>query len=407
MKSDLDRLMAARDLNGITVFGPAEHNTPLNYMTNSARISDGIVVKKAGQPPALICGLMERDEAAKSGLPVSIYPDYDLNRLMKESASPFEARVKMLGLILEQHGITGTVAFYGQGDPGQELIRLTELSKLLPGLTITGETTTTIFDEAFMTKDQQEVAALKSVAERANQVFSLTLDFIKTHKVKDSTLVKSDGRPLTIRDVKRFVRGQLIEFDLEDHGGMIFAQGHDAGVPHSRGEDGDALMLGKSIIFDFSPTDLDTGYYHDMTRTFCLGFAPPEVQQAYDEVSHAFHDILESITLGDNYNSYQGRVCDFFEEKGHKTVRSDYGVKNGYVHGLGHGLGLEIHERPSMYSYSTDVVQPNQVVTIEPGLYYPERDFGVRVEDTVYVDDKGEVHSLTPVSKDLIIPMQG
>ena len=89
MKSDLDRLMQARSFDGIVVIGPANHNTPLNYMTNGARISDGIVVKKAGQPPTLICGLMERDEAAKSGLPVSIYADYDLNQLMKDSSSPF------------------------------------------------------------------------------------------------------------------------------------------------------------------------------------------------------------------------------------------------------------------------------------------------------------------------------
>jgi hypothetical protein len=96
MKSDLDRLMQARGFDGIAVIGPSEHNTPLNYMTNGVRISEGVVIKKAGQPPALICGLMERDEAAKSGLPMSIYADYDLNRLMKESASPFEARVNMI-----------------------------------------------------------------------------------------------------------------------------------------------------------------------------------------------------------------------------------------------------------------------------------------------------------------------
>jgi len=403
MKSDLDRLMQQRKLNGLVVMGPAEDNTALRYMTNGARITDGIVVKKAGEQPALVCGLMEREEAAKSGLPTSIYADYDLTRLMKESSSPFEARLKMMAEILKRHEISGAVGFYGRGEPGQSYMTLKGLAELTPRLEVVGETETTIFDEAFMTKDDDEIAALKSVAERANLIFGEVIEFIRTHTVKGSTLVKLDGSALTIRDVKRYTRGRLIAHDLEDPGGMIFAQGHDAGVPHSRGEDGDALTLGKSIIFDFSPRDLATGYYHDMTRTFCLGFAPPEVQQAYDEVSHIFHNILESITVGDKYSSYQDRVCDFFEQAGHKTVRSDLGVKNGYVHGLGHGLGLQIHERPGMYSHSKDAAQPRQVITIEPGLYYPERDFGVRIEDTVLIDEKGEAHSLTPYPKAVVI----
>ncbi len=403
MKSDLDRLMKDRGFGGIVVMGPAHENHILRYVTNGAKISEGTVVKKAGEPPALICGLMERDEAAKSGLPVSIYADYNLTDLMRQSSSPFEARLKMLGVILERHGVEGTVSFYGLGDPGQSYLMLQGLAELLPRLTITGETVTTIFDDAFMTKDDSEVTALTSVAERANTVFGEAVAFIKQHHAKDSTLVRADGQPLRIGDVKRFMRGRLIEYELEDPGGMIFAQGRDAGVPHSRGEDADALVLGKSIIFDFSPRDMATGFYHDMTRTLCLGFAPLEVQQAYDEVSHVFHDILESIASGDPYAGYQDRVCDFFEKNGHKTVRSDLGVKSGYVHGLGHGLGLEIHERPGMYSHSKDIVQPRQMVTIEPGLYYPERGFGVRVEDTVYIDEKGEVRSLTPYPKDLVI----
>jgi len=403
MKSDLDRLMTEHKFDGIVVMGPAAENTALRYITNGARLSEGIAVKKAGEQPALICGLMEREEAAKSGLSTSIYADYDLTKFMKESSTPFEARLKMLAEILNRHEITGTVGFYGRGDPGQSHLMLHDLAAMMPRLEIAGETSTTIFDEAFMTKDDAEIALLKSVAERTNTVFGEIITFIKAHRVKDSIMVKADESPLTIRDVKRYSRGRLIEYDLEDPGGMIFAQGHDAGVPHSRGEDGDALTLGKGIIFDFSPRDMATGYYHDMTRTMCLGFAPPEVQQAYDEVSHIFHSILESISVGDAYHSYQDRACDFFEQAGHQTVRSDYGVKNGYVHGLGHGLGLEIHERPGMYSYSKDIVQPRQVITIEPGLYYPERDFGVRIEDTILIDADGEVHSLTPYPKNLVI----
>jgi Xaa-Pro aminopeptidase len=92
---------------------------------------------------------------------------------------------------------------------------------------------------------------------------------------------------------------------------------------------------------------------------------------------------------------------------GHPTLRSDPKTEEGYVHSLGHGIGLEIHSRPRLSIATEETLQPGQVLTIEPGLYYPSRGFGVRIEDTVYVDERGVFHSLTPFPKDLVIPIQG
>jgi Xaa-Pro aminopeptidase len=405
MKSDLDRLMQQRNLDALIVIGQARENAILRYMTNSAKISDGIVVKPRNKPPVLICNGMEREEAAKSGLQTALYNDFRLGTFVKETGSTFEGRVRMYGEIFRQMDIGGTVSFYGLSDPGSSFVMLTQLGEMYPHLTITGETDTSIFDDAFMTKDSEEIARIKLVAERANQVFMQTIEFIKGHQVKDAVLMKEDNTPLTVLDVKHFVRRQMMDANLEDGGEMIFAVGRDAGVPHSRGEDNDPLMTGKSIIFDFFPRSIGSGYYHDMTRTFCLGYAPSEVQEAYDQVAHVFHQVMEMMSVGAHFASYHNRVCDFFKEQGHANVRDNPATQEGYVHGLGHGLGLEIHERPSMYSHSTDIQQTSQVVTIEPGLYYPDRGFGVRIEDTVYIDEKGELHSLTPTPKDLVIPV--
>jgi Xaa-Pro aminopeptidase len=77
------------------------------------------------------------------------------------------------------------------------------------------------------------------------------------------------------------------------------------------------------------------------------------------------------------------------------------------VHSLGHGVGLEVHEEPYFPTFGKweTRLQPGVVFTVEPGLYYPERGFGVRIEDTYYCDKDGEFHSLTPFPKDLVIPM--
>jgi Xaa-Pro aminopeptidase len=90
-------------------------------------------------------------------------------------------------------------------------------------------------------------------------------------------------------------------------------------------------------------------------------------------------------------------------------VRSHPGNQEGYVHGLGHGIGLDIHEAPRFthLESNTTILQPGHVVTIEPGLYYPERGFGVRIEDAVAFNEAGELVWLTNYPYDLVIPMKG
>ncbi len=398
--------MEARGFDAIVVMGHAKENHILNYLTSRAAISEGIVVKQRGASPVLVCGSMEREEAARSGLAVETYNDYNLYELAKETGSLFEGRLRMIAAILERHGLKGVVSFYGLGDPGQSYMMLSRLAEMLPDTTITGETETSIFDEAYTTKDADELAALKSVAERTNQVMTETVDFVKRHPVQDSRLINEDGLPLTIGDVKRFARARLLHYHLEEAEGMIFAIGRDAGIPHSRGGDSDELEIGCSIVFDLFPRELGGGYFHDMTRTFCLGYAPQEVQHAYEQVMAAFNEVMKTLAVGEKTYRYQDIVCDVFEALGHPTIRSDPSTTEGYVHSLGHGVGLQIHARPRFSSFAEETIQPGQVFTIEPGLYYPDRGFGVRIEDTIYVDNEGRFHSLTPFPKELVVPVE-
>nr|MBN1228944.1 aminopeptidase P family protein [Anaerolineae bacterium] len=405
MKSDLDRLMEERGFAAIVVMGEARGNHILKYLTNGAQVSHAIVVKKRHEQPAIICGGMERDEAAKSGLPVVTMAAFNYTQLVKEAGSGFEGSVRLMGAIFEKYGITGKVSFYGTGDPGRSYMMLKRLAEYLPDIEVVGETETSIFDEAYATKDGDEIDAIKSIAQRTNTVMGEIIAFLQGHKVAGETLLKADGSPLTVADVKAHLRQRLLHYGLEDNGETIFALGRDAGVPHSRGEDGDVLALGKSIIFDLFPRDMVSGYYHDMTRTFCLGYAPDEVQMAYKQVMQAFNVVMDKLEVGQKGGYYQDLTCDVFEEHGHPTIRTNPGAEEGYVHSVGHGLGLQIHSRPRMSTLVEDTLEVGHVITIEPGLYYPSRGYGVRIEDTVYVDEKGQFHSLTPYPKDLIIPV--
>jgi Xaa-Pro aminopeptidase len=407
MKSDLDKLMQARGLDALFIAGGEGYSEVRDYLSNGAHITGGFIVKKQGDEPMLIVSGMETEEAKKSGFPVKGWNELGYFELAAKH-DPDTAQVLFWGVCLEAAGVSsGTIGLYGRGDINTYVKYFAMANERYAArYNFVGETGRTLFDEAFLTKDTLEIERIKSVARRTNEVVEAAWNFIGSHSASaDESLVNSAGQALTIGQVKRFVRAQLMERGLEDTD-MIFAQGRDAGFPHSRGEEEAVLKLGQSIVFDLFPRELGGGYHHDMTRTWCIGYAPPEVQAAYDTVMTAFDKSLEDFALGKGTHTMQETVLDYFEALGHPTNRSNPSANEGYVHSLGHGVGLLIHEKPRIsHIYKDDKWEVGNVVTIEPGLYYPDKGFGVRIEDMFVITEKGELISLTPFRKDLVLPL--
>jgi Xaa-Pro aminopeptidase len=408
MKSDLDKLMQARGLDALMVVGDEHGNPPRNYLTNGAAVTGGYVLKKRDAAPVLVVNPMETEEAAKSGLEVHSYNDFGWGELYKQMDGDLpKASVVFWKRLLHSIGVErGKVGIYGAGELHKYLDLVGRVAAEYPEYQFVGEMGMTLFDEAYVTKDADEIARIRSVAARTSAVWQATWDFIAGHRAEGETVVKADGTPLTIGDVKHFVRRELLDRDLEDDA-MIFAEGRDGGFPHSRGEAAMPLQLGKAIVFDLFPREIGGGYFHDSTRTWSIGYATPEVEQAYNEVMDAFDVAVDNFRPNIPARVLQEAVQDYFESKGHPTTRSNPSTNVGYVHSLGHGVGLNIHERPSIGHLSKDTLQPGNVISIEPGLYYPDRGFGVRVEDLCYVDASGELISLTDFHKELVLPLRG
>ncbi len=407
MKSDLDQLMAKRGLDVLLIAGDEAPNAPRYYLSSGAAVTGGYLIKKRASDPIMVVNGMETEEAAKSGLQVKSYGDFAWGDLLKQMDGDIpKATVVFWKRLLDSVGVErGKIGVYGAGAIQHylELVRL--VSAQYPEYQIVGEMGLTLFDEAYITKDADEIARIQSVAQRTSAVWQATWDFISSHRARGEFVVKNDDSPLTIGEVKRFVRRELLDRDLEDDA-MIFAQGSDAGHPHSRGEAQMPLKLGQSIVFDLFPRELGGGYYHDSTRTWSIGYATPEVQQAYQQVMDAFDVAVDNFRVNMPAHLLQEAVQDYFESKGHQTTRSNPQASDGYVHSLGHGVGLNIHERPSISHLSKDTLPPGSVISIEPGLYYPERGFGVRVEDLCYVAADGTLVSLTDFHKELVLPLK-
>ena len=411
MKSDLDNLMKQHDIDVLFITGAAQHNPAMIYFVGTAHVSDAFLVKKRGHDPVLFHYPMEREEAAKSGLPLMSLSKYPVSELLKDCGGNYlDAMVLRLKRMLEDLDIrTGRVAIYGKDEIGPVYAMVSGLEKMMPGIQMTGFMRDEILSNAMMTKEANEIEHIREMGRITTAVVGKTADYITGHKSHRDTVVHKDGSPVTIGEVKNLINLWLAEFGVENPEGTIFAIGRDAGIPHSVGTPADPLKLGQTIVYDIYPCEAGGGYFYDFTRTWSLGYATDEVQALYDQVKQVYDTLVRELQVNAPFSRYQERTCELFEAMGHPTIRTNPITEVGYVHSLGHGIGLKVHEKPwssTTISSPTDILAPGAAFTLEPGLYYPDRGMGVRIEDSYIVTPDGRFEILADYPKDLILPLR-
>jgi Xaa-Pro aminopeptidase len=410
MKTDIDALMQTNQIGALLVTGPVKHNPFMVYLTGGGHITNADLIKKAGQPAVLFHGPMERDEAAKTGLITRSYSLYPAADFLKEAEGDRTlAAALRYQRMLQDTGVTsGRIALFGRTELGAGYAHDPGFAEIdarhRAGWLGRRESAAAGYGDQRFRRDRAHSARGCYHHQSCRQV----ADFITGLKVKDNFVVWPDGRPLTIGEVKRRINLWLMENGADNPEDTIFAIGRDAGVPHSSGNPADFLRLGQTIVFDIFPCEAGGGYFYDFTRTWCLGFAPDEELNLYENVLSVFQRVQAELKVNEPFSHYQTRTCQLFEDMGHPTVMTNPSTESGYVHSLGHGLGLHVHESPSSgwNASPQDILRPGSVVTIEPGLYYPERGMGVRLEDTVAVMPDGSFETLADFPLDLVLPMK-
>jgi Xaa-Pro aminopeptidase len=193
----------------------------------------------------------------------------------------------------------------------------------------------------------------------------------------------------TERDIARAVEGRIRELGAEPSFPPIVATAEDGALPHA--EPGDREVgSGELVVFDMG-SELD-GYCSDCTRTFAVGEPGDEVREVYELVLRAQQAALEAVRPAAGGKEVDAVAREIITEAG-------YGDRFG--HGLGHGVGMEVHEGPRLSTTSEDDLFEGNVVTVEPGVYLPGR-FGVRIEDLVTVTADG-YRNLSGLSKELTV----
>jgi Xaa-Pro aminopeptidase len=235
-------------------------------------------------------------------------------------------------------------------------------------------------------------------AQRAAETAMLTAaHLLRTAEPTADGLLRFEGEILTAELVRHAMVTDLLAQGAESEeilvqSGAAALDGHELG----RGP----ILPDQPVVIDCFPRDRRTGVYTDMTRTFVPGRPSAEVADLHGHCRAALDIALKAIRPG--ADDVYAQVASYFESHGFATQRTHKGpapLTSGFSHGLGHGVGLEVHERPGLGRRS-DALVAGDVVAIEPGLYL-EGVGGVRLEDTVLVTDEGAVPFTDPFPYDL------
>lgn len=359
------------------MYAASEHDSNMFYATRFWAPDPFVYVEKNGKGTILLSKLeYDRGKDEAKGLRVMSVDKYD--KLAKKR------------LNLEESSVVGPAEIIYEYLKSQK-IRSVDVPENFPfglardlekrGIRVTpGEEP---FIPSRERKTEEEIRWMSKALRNTECGFVRAMEVLGQAKVsKSNRLLKWNGKTLT----SEILRGE-IEAAVARAGavasGTIVAGGQDAVDPHNRGSG--PLRANELIILDIFPRDTKTGYYGDMTRTVLKGKASEAQKQMWDTVLEAEKRAFRAMKPGIHGKTvYEGTV-EFFKECGYETKKHK-GRNVGFYHGLGHGLGLDVHEL--LRIRLTDPLEPGQVFTVEPGLYYPEIG-GCRHEDVGVVTDKG------------------
>jgi Xaa-Pro aminopeptidase len=253
-------------------------------------------------------------------------------------------------------------------------------------------------------KRDDEVAALEATQRATEEAWQLGVDAIAQSDTRPDGTLALDGAALTAERVRGIVEGALLERGCAAES-TIIAPGKQAADPHMIGSG--PIRAHEPVVMDIFPQHKETRYYADMTRTVSKGAPAAEIVRMYEVVMRAQDAGIRALRPGITGREVHELVEDVIFAAGYDTLRAgqkhkpDDPVTRGFIHGTGHGVGLEIHEAPSVGRGGTSQLAVGDVVTVEPGIYDPDVG-GVRLEDMLVITGEGS-RNLTRAPRQLVV----
>lgn len=248
-------------------------------------------------------------------------------------------------------------------------------------------------------KKEEEISCIRKSVHAVEEIMMDLRAVLEEAKVNSRGYLELSGNVLTSEFLRRELESNFKRMGFTANH-TIIACGKDAAAPHNTGSG--PLRAGETIVADIFPRDDETGYWGDMTRTFVKGKAPAQVKKAFDAVKKASEAAFKVLKAGATGAGVHAVAAECLKSAGYMTGKDENDLPCGFFHGLGHGVGLEIHEGPRLSPSDPRKLVAGNVVSVEPGLYYASWG-GIRLEDLAVVrEDRAE--NLNSMEMTLEIP---
>jgi Xaa-Pro aminopeptidase len=362
-------------------------NANMYYLTGFKAGDPFIFLKKIDEDPLIIINLMEFSRAKKEAnvKDIRLYQDYDYVQIVKSASEPTLGTMKFIASVAKKNLGTDKPICVAPSFPVM-------LADVLRGEGLKIEPAFDVVKKARETKDAQEVEAIKRVQKTVEEATSKAIRLIADSEIGPTgkLLYRKDGKKkeLTVGKVRSVFDHTFVDRGCVSEGETIIACGLGSAYPHFSGGRKEVLEANQPIVMDVFPKSVENRYFSDMSRTIVKGKASKTVKKMFEAVLQVRNVALDEIKAGVMGDRMQDLCFDLLEKAGYQTIRGGRRISKGYVHGLGHGVGLEVHEGPWMSETHKYPLEEHNVITVEPGLYDPDIG-GVRIEDIVEVTKKG------------------
>jgi len=386
LRSDIDQILSEKGAKALLLVSESFKDANMYYLTQFLAPDPFILFKKVGNPPTIVITAWERQRAKDESIvkDVRSTDEYNYFKIAKAAKDPRVGWMKFIASVVKRELGKKSLIAVPQSFPALILDFLRDEGlKVKPFFNLV--------EKARETKEPDEINEMTAVQRITEKATSKIIETISDCDIdsKGTLTYKKDGKrqPLTAGKLKSLIGHAFIDHEVitED---TIVACGPKSAMPHYSGEPADVLSANQPIIMDIFPQSLRKRYCTDMTRTVVKGKASKEIKKMFETVLEARNASLDALHAGVLGSEMQNLCCDIFEKAGYQTTRGGKQIDKGYLHSLGHGVGLAVHEGPGMGELTKFPLKEHNVVTVEPGLYDPKIG-GVRIEDIVEVTKKG------------------
>jgi len=387
LRGDLDSILAEKGAEALLLYSESFRDANMYYLTRFLAPDPFIFFKKVDSDPVIVINQMEYPRAQKESIvkDVRSYVDYNYLEVVKAAEEPKLGSMKFIATVAKKELGTNTRIYVPHNFPAMATDVLRE-----EGLTI--KPMFDVIEKARETKDADEIDEIGAVQAVAEEIMAEAFDLIANAEVDTNgvLIIKKDGKKehLTVGKVKSFFGHTFLDKGCVMEEEIIVACGPRGSDPHYFGDPRDELKANQPVILDVYPRGLRKRYWTDMTRTILKGRAPGKVKKMFDAILEAKNASIDAIQAGALGSDIYDVCCDVLEKAGYQTTRGGKQITRGLTHSLGHGVGLDLHEGPSMNELYKFPLKEHSVVTVEPGLYDPDVG-GVRIEDIVEVTKTG------------------